>query len=317
MNISTSKSTKFTKGLFMRKSVLFSGAVLAAVVLSGVRAYADDAADIMGGLPNTYSQYDNEYDTGYDPNGYPVVTDLASQPGVYGGHTFTGWSILAADQSGSLDLFLSQASLTNMHGGVTSVGVGYGLNVAGQNSPYHSEAELGFVTTAASNNYFYITSQDTAGNLASVGPTPVFVVSNLNYVAAVTNSSGLVAGVSGQYIELENVTFSGSTGGFMSTFPNYAQANLLSESYTITDGTGSMELFDYVTSYSTAAALGGTAVPTGPVDVYGFMSVFPSSGLPGGGLPEFTATSIVPEPSAFVLAGMGLLGLLAIRRRRS
>ncbi|MGO9446279.1 MAG: PEP-CTERM sorting domain-containing protein, partial [Thiobacillaceae bacterium] len=88
-------------------------------------------------------------------------------------------------------------------------------------------------------------------------------------------------------------------------------------SYTITDSTGSMTYFDYVTSYSTCGALGGSAVPTGPVDVYGFLSVFPSSALSGGGLPEFTATSIVPEPSAFLLAGMGLLGLLAIRRRRS
>jgi len=302
----------------MTKSVLFSGAVVAAVVLSGVKVYADDAADIMGTANSTYSQYDNYYDVGYDPNGYPVITDVASQPGVYGGHTFTGWSLLAADETGSLDLFLSSATLAGLKGGVTSLGAGYGINVAGYNSPFHSEAELGFSTVASSNHYFYITSQDTAGNLASVGAPPVFVISNVNYVAAISNNpGGLVAGVSAQYIELQDVTFSGSTGGFMSTFPTYAQANLLSESYTITDSSGSIELFDYVTSYSAAAALGGTAVPTGPVDVYGFLSVFPSSGLPGGGLPEFTATSIVPEPSAFMLAGMGLLGLLAIRRRRS
>jgi len=291
---------------------------MAAMVLSGVKAQADDAADILGSSTSSYSVYDNYWDVGADPNGYPIITDLASQPGVYGGHTFTGWSALAADETGSLDLFISQASLTNLTGHTTTMAVGDGVNVAGANAPFHSEAELGFSTVASSNNYFYITSTTTAANLAAQGAPPVFTINQVNYVAAISNSpGGLVAGVSAQYIELQNVTFSGSTGSFMSVFPNYAQANVVSESYTITDGSGSMELFDYVTSYSTAAALGGTAVPTGPVDVYGFLSVFPSSGLPGGGLPEFTATEIVPEPSAFVLAGMGLLGLLAIRRRRS
>jgi len=297
---------------------LLAGAIVSAVALMGVRVYADDAADIEGVANNTYVQYDNAYSTGYDANDYPVITDIASAPGTVGGHLYTGWSALAQDQTGSLDIFISQASLTNAThvsnntGGVLAAGDG--VNTAGQYSPFHAEPELGYSSVASSNNYLNITSTTTAANLAAVGAPPVFTVNQLNTVALTTNNSAVV----GYYIELQNVTYSGSTGSFQSTFPTYAQANTVDESYTISDNTGSMTMFDYVTSYSTCGALGGTAVPTGPVDVYGFISIFPSSGLPGGGLPELTVTAIaVPEPSTVMLVGAGLLSLLAVRRRRS
>jgi hypothetical protein len=74
-----------------------------------------------------------------------------------------------------------------------------------------------------------------------------------------------------------------------------------------------MVMFDWVTSYSRAAAMGGQPIPSGPVTMYGFISVY-------GGVPEFTPLTIVgviPEPSTIMLVGAGLLGLLAVRRRRS
>jgi len=286
----------------MSKSLLLAGVGAAAVVVSGVEVYADDAVDIEAFYGTTaYVQYDNT--GGLDPNGYPVITAIASQPGTFGGHLYTGWSVLAQDQTGSLDLFISQFTLTNMRGShPTSLKVGDGVNVAGQWSPFHQIPELSFSTVPSSNNYF------TTVSTGNVLPTPpVATVAQLN-VNNISNNLGLA----GYFLEIQNATISGSTGSFQSVFPNYAQANIASESYTITDNTGSMTMFDWVTSYSQCGELGGMGVPTGPVDITGFVS------YNTGGPAEFTpVVMFIPEPSAFVLAGLGLAGLLTIRRRRS
>jgi hypothetical protein len=296
----------------MSKSLLFTGAIVAAVVLSGVKVYADSAADIEQyyATSNTVT-----YDNNDNPAVYPIITAIASQPGTFGGRYFTGWSLLVADGSGSLDLFTTASILNTIStNSYTTPAVGDAITVNGFWSPYHSIPEMAFATSSAhqigySANYIFKVS---SGN-ATPSKAP-FTISQINTTALISNQ----VGVAGWYIEVDNVTFSGSTGSFQSVFPNNAQANLVDESYTITDSTGSMEMFDYVTSYSTSAALGGTAVPTGACNVYGFLSVYPSSGQPDGkGLAEFTAITIVPEPSTVMLVGLGLVGLLGIRRRRS
>jgi hypothetical protein len=78
------------------------------------------------------------------------------------------------------------------------------------------------------------------------------------------------------------------------------------------DNTGSMEFYYWASSYSSIAAWGGTAIPTGTLDVYGFLTQSGSYG------PELTPLAIVqvPEPSTILLVGAALAGLLAIRRRR-
>lgn len=82
----------------MRKSLLFA-AVVAAMVLSGVRTYADDAFDIFGYTASTYLQYDNL--AGYDSaGGYPVITAVASAPSTYNGHGFFAYTAFAQDQTG-------------------------------------------------------------------------------------------------------------------------------------------------------------------------------------------------------------------------
>lgn len=300
-------SLGFMVGLVKRR-VLCAGAIAAAVALVGTNVLADDASDIQQFYPTgTTVTYDNT------SGANPIITDIASQPGLNAnaGHTYTGWSVLAQDLTGSLDLFVTATTLAGLPGGtVSSFSVGEAVNTVGQWSPFHAEPELGYNTAPISNNSV------TAISFGNALPTvPAFTVSQVNTVAQSSNNPA----ISGMFIELKNVTFSGSTGSFQSTFPTYAQANTVSESYTITDGSGSVTMFDYVTSYSAAGAFGGTAVPTGPVNVYGFMTVFPSAALPGGGLPEFTMTSFqaVPEPSTVILVGAGFLSLLAIRRRRS
>ncbi len=297
------------------KSLLFTAAVVAAVVLSGVKVYADDASDLYGTAAtsyNTYGIYDNGYGVGDDANQqYPVITDIASRPGVTEGRNYTGWAVFAQDQTGSLDLFVTSAALaalpTSNGPTDTSMAVGDGISAAGQMQMYHSLPEMVFSTVVSSNNFLTLQSR---GNPTATFSPLVLTINQLNTVAGASNVN-----IEGYYIELTGVTFSGG-GTYSTVFANYADS-AGNVSYTLTDATGSVQDYDYCSSYSAANALGNSAVPSGPVNVYGFMEVYPSTGLSSGGLPEFTVTSIVPEPSAFVLAGMGLLGLLAIRRRRS
>jgi hypothetical protein len=301
MKTVTRKETKSAEDRAMKNRLLLAGTIVSAIALVGARVYADDASDIEGFYPdNAYVAYD-------DMSGdYPVVTAILSQPGVFGGHTYTGWSVLAQDQTGSLDLFISQRSLTTMtHNASASIAVGDALNVAGQWSPFHQIPELSFSSVPASNNYFTIVSH---GNPR---PTPpVFTVSQLN----VNNISNHIE-FAGYFLQIQNAILSGSTGSFQSTFPNYAQANIASESYTITDQTGSMTMFDWVRSYSVAGALGGIAVPYGPIDALGFVSYNPGGSAEVTLLPDF----LIPEPSSFALVGMGMgsLAALVIRRHRS
>jgi hypothetical protein len=303
-------------GTIAKKRLLVAAVMASAVALVGVKVYADDASDIESFYSqNATVQYDNT--AGLDANVYPILTWIGSQPGFYGGHTFTGWSVFVEDQTGSLEVFTSQSTLTNLTGTPSNSGptppygtptgtltAGMGLNMQGAYSPFDGLPEITFTTTHASNDYLAVTS---TGN--AIPASPIFTIPQLE--AGTANGTGILTNpaIAGQIIELQGVTISGSTGSFQTTFPLETQANTVDESYTITDGGGNhLEMFDWTTSYSVCAAMGGSAVPTGPVTMYGFYDSFN----------EFVPLAIVPEPSTFMLAGLGLIGgLLAIRRRRS
>ena len=111
---------------------------------------------------------------------------------------------------------------------------------------------------------------------------------------------------------LDNVslyTDSAATVPVSGNFATHANTTL----YMKDSGGNIMELYVWASSYSTDGAMGGTAIPTGTVDVTGFLH------QNGGFAPEMTPLSItqVPEPSTLVLAGLGLAGLLVSRRRIS
>jgi hypothetical protein len=136
--------------------------------------------------------------------------------------------------------------------------------------------------------------------------TAISAVSSGNAVPAPTvitipdiNVAVTPQNLEGYMLELDNVTISGQPGPLDgSNSPAGAK---------ITDGSGNnMTFYYWPTSYSVANAnLTGMAVPTGPVNMTGFVSVY-------SGTAEFTPMTItsVPEPSVvalLVLAGLGLV----------
>jgi len=266
----------------------------------GARAYADDAVDIEAFSTNNQTvAYDNT------SGAYPLITAIGSQPGTFGGKVYTSWGVFAQDSTGSMEQFITAATLTTLTANASaSISVGDAINVVAQWSPYHAIPELGFSTTPALSN-----SYNTISHSNAVPAPPVFTVAGLN--------QGNIANPippenqAGFYLQVNNVTITASNG--LTALPGYTTV-ISNETFTITDNTGSMTMFDWTTSFSAATQLAGTPIGVGNhYNVEGVISVNP------GGPMEFTAFAVqaIPEPSSIVLVASGLMGLFAIRRRRA
>ena len=273
----------------LMKKNLLTGIIASAVVLFASNALASTAAQIFTDPIYTFATYDNA------SGAYPVVTAILSRQGaVSGTHTYTSTSLLAQDSTGSLDIF----SINETTYGYAPQ-VGDTIYAQGQFSPFHQIPEMNMFQTSTNAANIFQTG------VGSVPSPSVFTIPQLNVAT-------LPQGIAGHLIELDNVTISGG-GTFSSIFPTYAGGNV---SYTVTDGSANnMVLYDWVTSYSSAAALGGAAVPTGLVDIIGFDSVFTSGSTSTA---EFTPIAIisVPEPSILALSALGGLALLLKFRRQ-
>ena len=297
------------------KRLVTAGVVASSLVLLGSRVMADTAADIEQFYSlGTAVTYDNA------SGDYPVITAILSKPGLSGGHQFTSYSFLAEDSSGSLDIFVATNVLSAVgaggYGGLAQApAVGDMLSASGQWSPFSGIPEMGFVTVPASNNSI---TKISSGN-AVPAPTVTTVAQLTNLVTGglmtPTTFTAGAASLAGTYVQLNNVTITPSSGNatdaFATTFPmDIAGQNTVgNETYNMTDSSGTMIMFDQVTSYSMAAAMGGSAVPTAPVTIYGVVDDF-------AGTAEFIPIKIVPEPSTFAMAAAGLLGCFTLLRKR-
>jgi hypothetical protein len=263
----------------MKKTRYLTTALLLAGSMISLSALAQqDAAQIEAQASGTLVNYGGAG----DPVANPIITAVLTQPGMVGGHNYTSWAFLAQDSTGSLDMF---GSLTGL--GYTPT-LGDAITVSGTFSPFHQIPEIGTITAIGASS---------SGN--PVPAASVFTVSQLNQTTLPLN-------IAGYWVEIQNATISGGT-----TWNSYSQGN---QTLTVTDATGSMTLYDWVTSYSTDAAMGGNPIPTGPVNIYGFDSVFNNTS------PEFTpivVQSVIPEPSVLSLFGAGsALAYVASRLRR-
>lgn len=220
----------------------------------------------------------------------PIVTYIASQPGTGDGYTYGNWSILVQDNTGALDLFGHLPA-----GSSYTPAVGDAVNATGTYSPFDGIPEIETLTAiGADSTGNTVPAAPIYGNLSAI-PTPLAV------------PSPTPPTVSGYLINVDDVTILNTTGN--ADFPTHANGT-----YTIEDGSGNtMELYQWASSYSTAGALGGTLIPTGPVNIVGLVDEFSGSPelIPFGITPAST-----PEPTTLALATMGGGALLMALRRR-
>lgn len=209
----------------------------------------------------------------------PVITAILSAPGTVDGKSYTSWSFLVNDGTGSMDVYGKMPT-----GSTYTPTVGDSISLTGEYSPYEQLPELEDLTSI--------------GLVSSGNTVPSIGIATIPTL----NQATLPFSVAGYEWTVDDVTISGLT--------TLGTAN---QTGTITDGDGnSMELYYWESSYSSALAnLDGFTPAAGQeYDVTGFDSVY-------SGTAQFNVMSItpVPEPATLALAGLGGLSILFLRRR--
>ena len=269
----------------MKKNYLLTGLIASTVILFASNALASSASTIFGDTTGTLVTYDNA------SGAYPVITAILSQPvvGTLDGYTYTKWAMFAADSTGSLDVYGALPGTTSF-----TPAVGDAISVSGTYSPYDQIPELATLTSL---NLF---STGNAVSSPGVSTIPTLTASG----------TGLIPeSLAGYLVTLDDVslyTDSAATIPVSGNFATHANVTLYAK-----DGSGNIiEVYDWASSYSVDGAMGGTPIPTGTVDITGFVDQ-------SGTYPvELVPMSITPEPTTLSLCGAGALLALSFRLRR-
>ena len=192
---------------------------------------------------------------------YPVVTAILSQPGTVNGLSYTNWAFFANDGTGSINVFGHMPA-----GNTYTPTVGDTLTVSGTYSPYHQIPELASIAAI---------SKASSGNAV---PAPTVTT-----IPTINVSTLPLSTIAGHMLELDNVTVGGLSG-------NFGKANVTG---TLTDGSNnSMTFYYWPTSYSVANAnMFGRLIPTIPVSMTGFVSVYTSGGVSTAEFSPITITA--------------------------
>jgi hypothetical protein len=212
----------------------------------------------------------------------PVVTALLTEQGTFNGKAYSSNSFLVNDGTGSLEIF-------GVPNATYSPNLGDALTVSGTYSPFHQIPEIGTVTAL--------------GVVSAGNPVPGPITATIPQLNVATTPFTLAT----YLINVNDVTITGAPATF----------GITNFSATITDtSSNSMALFYWPTSLGVSNInLFGTAVPAGPVNMTGIVSVFTSGTTV---LPEFSplTVTLVPEPAGFLLAGIGLAVVAATKWRQ-
>src|SRR6202142_4454443 len=190
------------------KNLLLAAALASAIAVPASNTLADTAVNIFSYGPGTLATYDNA------SGSYPVVSAILSQPGTLDGYTYSTYSFLAQDSTGSLDIFSSLAGL-----GYTPT-AGDAISVSGTYSPFHQIPELGTITSIglqSSGNAVYSPGVFTIPTLTAsgTGPIPQSLAGHLvalDDVSLYTDSAATIP-VSGNFATHANVALYAKDGG--------------------------------------------------------------------------------------------------------
>jgi hypothetical protein len=288
---------------------LLAGFIATAIFSSQTTAFADYASSIEAGTSPKVVTYDNAAG-----NGYPVISAILSVPGTYtvglGSHTYTSWAFDATDGTGSMDIFGKIPAADSSF----VPAVGEGVSLTGTYSPFDGIPEIETLTA--------ISAQTPAAAVPAPIPITVAGLPGSQSIdgSSLLNNKVLANGLSSFLVSLSDVRITAGNGTnvnpFAAVFPSYTDVansgfNTDTETYTVTDSGGnSAEMFDWVTSYSTDDLFGGTPVPTGPVNMTGFVDSF------GEFVPmSITAANVPDASSTMALLGIGSTVCLGFVRR--
>ena len=208
-------------------------------------------------------------------------------------------SFLVDDGTGAMNVYSA-----NPPGNTYTPTVGDVVSVTGEYAPFHQEAELADLTAITKigtaqlpANYVVTGSAATTwptgqANWALAAPYTIpGIINDIAYNTQSNTSSGTAGTVEpndigGRLIQIDNVSITGQAPPATFGTTNSPGTAL------VTDGTNSMTVYYWPTSYATANHnLASMTVPTGLVNLTGYMSTYGNSNVP-----EFDVMTVTASP---------------------